>query len=54
MDDPGYDDSQKSTKVFWRVDTKIYFRKDTERKFFFILTLVMLFCGIIAKIVPFE
>lgn len=29
---------------------KIYFGKDTERKFFFALTVIMLACGILYKL----
>ena len=45
-----YNVSQTSLKLFRRVGTKIYFRKDTERRFFFVLTLIMLVLGILSKI----
>lgn len=32
------------------IDGKIYFSRTTERKFFFILTMIMLIAGIFSKI----
>jgi hypothetical protein len=40
---------QKPRKRFQRVGSRIYFGRDTERQLFFILTAVMLICGILAK-----
>ena len=41
---------QPPPKLFRRIGTKLYFSKATERKFFFILTLMMLLGGVLAKI----
>ena len=39
-----------SLKKFLRYDNgKIYFSKETERKFYFILTVIILLAGILAK-----
>lgn len=36
-------------KILRHEKGKIYFSKETERKIFFFLTLLMLLCGILAK-----
>lgn len=36
-------------KVMLYADGKIFFTKETERKFYFVLTLIMLLYGILSK-----
>ncbi len=40
----------KKNKVILYKDGKIYFSKKTERKLFFLLTIIMLIAGIFAKL----
>jgi len=40
----------KKNKVIFYKDGKIYFSKKTERKLFFLLTIIMLIAGIFAKL----
>jgi hypothetical protein len=42
--------SQETKKILLHEGGKIYFSKETERKLFFILTIVMLIAGICSKI----
>ena len=37
-------------KIIQYENGKIYFSREVERKFFFILTLIMLFAGLLVKI----
>jgi hypothetical protein len=41
---------QKQKKAFYHLRGVTYFDKRIERTFFFILTIIMLACGIIAKL----
>ncbi len=41
----GYGIDQKANKIMRLKDGRLYFSKDTERKFFFVLTVIMLVIG---------
>lgn len=43
-------DGIEQKKTFLMRDGRLYFSKTTERKFFFVLTVIMLICGVLAKI----
>jgi len=44
---PGMSDEKKA---FYHADGVTYFDKKTERAIFFVLTVIMLVCGILAKL----
>jgi hypothetical protein len=44
------DNKTGSVKVIQYKNGKIYFSRETERKFFFILTVIMLLLGLFAKV----
>jgi hypothetical protein len=44
------DNKTGSVKVIRYKNGKIYFSRETERKFFFILTVIMLLMGLFAKV----
>lgn len=44
------DQTNGSDKLLLNANGKIYFRKDTERRFFFVLTIIMLGFGILSHI----
>jgi len=39
----------RQQKILFFSDGKIYFTRKTERWFFFVLTIIMLVCGVFAK-----
>ena len=39
----------RGKKTFFHKNGRVYFSKDTERKIFFVLTIIMLVSGIFAK-----
>ena len=43
---------KEDEKLFHREEGKIYFSKATERKIFFVMTLIMLALGIFVKMGP--
>lgn len=45
----GRNNADRQKKSFRIEEGKIYFSKQTERKFFFIMTIIMLIAGIFAK-----
>jgi len=42
--------NKKAKKRFW-ANGKLFFSKETERKFFFFMTLIMLLMGVLGKLV---
>lgn len=44
------DDTFKHRKVLFHHNGKTYFSKDTQRNFFFAMTIIMLLLGILARL----
>ena len=49
MQAENYNNDRRSRGLFYRAGSRIYFRKETERRFFFGLTIFMLVFGICYK-----
>ena len=45
----GLEENNRPKKLIQYKNGKIYFNRETERSFFFILTIVMLLLGLLAK-----
>ena len=50
MNQNQYDCKTEQKKVIRYKNGKMYFSRETERKFFFILTVIMLLLGLFAKV----
>ena len=46
----GYRTNQQTNKMLYFENGRLYFSKDTERKFFFVLTVLMLLVGVCFKL----
>ncbi len=50
MAKPYHEDIGPQKKTLWHNNGKTYFSKENERKLFFVLTLIMLFLGVLVKL----